>query len=729
MVSANGSGRKPTLTAALAWARAGWPVLPCRPDKSPCIPKGKDAASRDPAQIRKWWAIWPYALVGGRTDGLVVLDLDSYKPGHKADRLSVGELPPTKTHSTLQGGTHLIYADPDNLCRSSKLGPNGTIDVRAGTSKDYVILPAPGTGYEVLDGRDPAPMPACVQQAVPVSSVTEESPDGPGLPDPLPAKLVKAMQARQADQSEHTLAVAIAAAMCDFTDEQIRMVLEHDLITTARRNERRRQQPNWWDDEFARVLKVARDKQQDWQQGKSTAAVLMRIAADHYDMGVADDGEPFALPRSGPLVVRLLRGDKYSLRAELSARYHDAHGSPPSNGALADVMTALEGKCQEVAPVPLPLRVARHGTELVLDLGDTTGRAVVIGPGGWKIVDRSPVLFRRTRLTRALPEPVRGHKLSATLLPFINVSREDWPLLAACLVAILWPDIPHPIPHLTGTEGVAKTATTRTLRNLIDPSSVPTRGKPDEKDWDVALSAQWVVALDNLSTIQPWLSDAMCRAVTGEGTVRRKLYTDTDMSTISVRRVMMINGISTEIANADLAGRTITFELERIEAYKDEVELAAAWDEAHPKALGALLDLAASVLQIAPEVKLPPIYRMADFARIVASLDQINGTRALAAYHSRLESAALDVLHGDPAGTALLEWARTLREPWEGTLAELEARLLRRYANKRPSGWPKTTVAWGAKMKRIGNPLRRAGIEVVKSHTRRGTVYTVSRTV
>jgi hypothetical protein len=385
---------------------------------------------------------------------------------------------------------------------------------------------------------------------------------------------------------------------------------------------------------------------------------------------------------------------------------------------------ALEGQSQLSDPVPLPLRVARSGDDLVLDLGDRTGRAVVISPAGWEVVDRSPVLFRRTRLTAALPEPVRGSKLTATLFPFVNVARDDWALMAACLVSMLWPDIPHPIPHLTGTEGVAKTATTRTLRSLVDPSSVPTRGKPDEKDWDVAMSAQWVVALDNLSTIPAWLSDALCRAVTGEGAVRRKLYTDADMSLISARRILIINGISTEIANADLAGRTITFELEAIKAYKSEADLDADWEHAHPLALGALLDMASGVLKVMRDVDLAPIYRMADFARIIASLDHLNGTSALDAYRKRLESAALDVIHLDSVGTAILRFAQTLRRPWEGSVIELEARL-RPIAGKNSAGWPKGEVAWGTRLKRIGNPLQRAGVQVTKAHTKHGARYRI----
>jgi hypothetical protein len=46
--------------------------------------------------------------------------------------------------------------------------------------------------------------------------------------------------------------------------------------------------------------------------------------------------------------------------------------------------------------------------------------------------------------------------------------------------------------------------------------------------------------LDNLSTVPDWLSDSICRAVTGDGDVRRKLYTDGEHAVFSFRRAVAI---------------------------------------------------------------------------------------------------------------------------------------------------------------------------------------------
>jgi Bifunctional DNA primase/polymerase, N-terminal len=79
------------LTAALAYAVAGWPPFPTRPDDPSC-PGGKDCgckapfpgtrgcldASTDPDVIRAWWRRWPTANVSVATGapGPDVLDVD-----------------------------------------------------------------------------------------------------------------------------------------------------------------------------------------------------------------------------------------------------------------------------------------------------------------------------------------------------------------------------------------------------------------------------------------------------------------------------------------------------------------------------------------------------------------------------------------------------------------------------------------------------------------------------
>ena len=161
-------------------------------------------------------------------------------------------------------------------------------------------------------------------------------------------------------------------------------------------------------------------------------------------------------------------------------------------------------------------------------------------------------------------ERIRG---LAELRDLLNVSDGSWPLLMSWLVAALLPDIAHPILFLTGEQGTAKTTATKLLVQLVDPSPAPARQSPrDPDDWSVAASGSWVVGLDNVSHLPRWLSDAMCRAATGDGLVKRTLYSDADVTVLNFRRVLVVNGIDVGAVRGDLADRMIPVELHPIAA-------------------------------------------------------------------------------------------------------------------------------------------------------------------
>ena len=65
-------------SAALGYARAGWPVFPIIPrDKNPITPNGFKDATTDGDRVRQWWEQHPGANIGlvpGRA-GLIVIDI------------------------------------------------------------------------------------------------------------------------------------------------------------------------------------------------------------------------------------------------------------------------------------------------------------------------------------------------------------------------------------------------------------------------------------------------------------------------------------------------------------------------------------------------------------------------------------------------------------------------------------------------------------------------------
>lgn len=465
-------------------------------------------------------------------------------------------------------------------------------------------------------------------------------------------------------------------------------------------------------------------------RGPSQAAVLARLAEEHYRLFGSDDGRPYAVKRNGPNIALLLRG-KGALRAQLASLYSDSSGGRvPSASALTDALTVLEGRAASKDPEPVYLRLARHDGRIVLDLGTTDGRCAVIGPDGWTREPRSPVLFRRTKLTSPIPDPVRGGDGLQMLRGLLNAEEKEFRLVVGWLIAALIPDIPHPVMALRGEQGSAKSSTAQMLVDLIDPSPAPLRSVPRElKQWAVTASASWAVALDNVSTIPGWLSDTLCKAVTGDGYVDRVLYSDDDVTVLAFRRAILMTSIDPGALAGDLAERLLVIELQPIldTQRRTEAEVRQQFADARPAILASLLDLLSRVLARLDGLTLDRMPRMADFARVLGALDQAQDWSTLEDYRSASTDVAADVLDGDVFATAIKALVKD--RDWKGTASDLLAEVST--PDTKPKEWPKDATRAGGRLKRLATALRTIGIEVAEERSAdrsRTRLYTITRT-
>jgi hypothetical protein len=462
------------------------------------------------------------------------------------------------------------------------------------------------------------------------------------------------------------------------------------------------------------VLRLAEDDSSDVPRGtRSAATKLVEMALSAYDVGLSEAGEHFVISTGGPPVVHMLRGGKMSLRGELARAYFRQMGRVAPQQALSDALATLEGFAHEQEPTTLYQRVAKYDGALWLDLGCNRGRAVRIEAGGWMIDDEPPVRFKRTPLTGVLPTPVRGGQLDE-LWSWVPAEPADRPLVAAYLVAVLMPDIAHPVLGLFGEQGSGKTTAMKALTLAVDPGPVPIRKPPrDAESWVTAASSSWVVALDNLSHVPDWLSDTLCRAVTGEGDVRRRLYSDSDLATFAFRRVVALTGIDLGSLNGDLADRLLPVHLARIpeSARREETTMwGCFWEEAHPRILGAILALAVDVLDALRTTTLQRMPRMADFARVVHAVDQVLGTSGLSRYLGAQGRLAADTISGDDFVVTLSEVIVTR---FEGTAADL-LKLVTPTEDgwRKPRGWPANARLVTQRLRRLAPVLRQVGWEV-----------------
>ena len=480
----------------------------------------------------------------------------------------------------------------------------------------------------------------------------------------------------------------------------------------------------------------------------SIADKVVTLAEERYTFGISEDGATFGR-RAGSPVARMLRGGNTSLRSELANAYRKAHRKTPSSQALSDAMSVIEGVAQDAEPTPVALRVAATGGQRVwLDVGDKAEHVICLAPQGWHVCapnsgDRVPVLFRRTKLTGPLPLPASAASEETAqslsdideLWDVLNVAAPDRPLVLGWLVAALCqPDVPRPILALFGEQGTGKSTAAKTLVALTDPSAAPLRKPPRDPDaWVNTAQGSWVLAIDNLSEIRDWLSDSLCRAVTGDADVRRTLYSDLDLTVVQFRRSIILNGIDVGALRGDLADRSLVVNLDTIaeNRRRSEHDLNQSREAAYPRVFAALLDICCRVLAELPNVKLDSSPRMADFARVLAALDRLGATTGgLDRYNEQARTLAADTLSAEPLILAMQEH---LPDTFTGTSAELLDQLeAAAYPadHRKPPGWPKNARAVTSVLKRTAPALRKQDWDVgkgAKDNRARSTTWHLTR--
>ena len=389
---------------------------------------------------------------------------------------------------------------------------------------------------------------------------------------------------------------------------------------------------------------------------------------------------------------------------------------------MTDAVGVLEGMARyDGIQRHVFVRIGTCRDAIYLDLGNKTWEAVEVTSSGWKLVDRPGARFRRpSGLLPLLPPDPEAGSLSSQLRPLINVGDDQTHcLVTAWLLAALRDRGPYPIAVIQGEQGSAKSTLARVLRSLVDPSTAPLRRPPrDEHELTIAANNAWIVAYDNLSGLQPWLSDALCTLATGGGFSARKLYTDSDEVLFDATRPVILNGIDDLLTRADLTDRAVVFSLPQIpeRERRDEERLWAEFEAARPRILAALLTCVSTAMRNLREVQLTSSPRMADFARWVIAAESALGWQPgffLTAYSGNRTEAIELGLDTDLVASAVRELVS--EGPWDGTATDLQETLTERAPDKLVkgrTGWPKSPRALADRLRRLAPSLRAVGIGI-----------------
>jgi hypothetical protein len=470
------------------------------------------------------------------------------------------------------------------------------------------------------------------------------------------------------------------------------------------------------------VREVVRSAMKGGSQGSDgshkSAAILLAIATGGAELWHTPEGVAYAtISVNGHSEHLKIRSKGF--KEWLAKMFYDRTLKAPGSQTLQDVVNVLEGKAKHDSPADsVYLRIAEDNDRIYIDLADNEWCVIEVDAEGWRVVDDSPVRFRRTKGMLSLPTPEHGGGINE-LRPFVNVTDEGWSLTVSWLVAALRPTGPYPIVKLIGEQGSAKTTTAEVLRKIVDPNAALLRRPPHgDRDLMIAANNGWCIAFDNMSYVAPELSDALCSLATGGGFATRTLYSDDDETILVAERPIILNGIEDVGFRSDLLDRCLIVELPRIEPDRRLAE-ALFWrdfEEARPRILGALLDAVSAALRRLPAVRESGAAwpRMADFAQWGVAAEEALGLapgQFLKAYEENRKTANQAALESSPVVIAINAMFGRKPGAFEGTAAELLEEL-KDDQDTRAKGWPKAPRVLSGMLSRIAPNLRAAGIEI-----------------
>jgi hypothetical protein len=457
------------------------------------------------------------------------------------------------------------------------------------------------------------------------------------------------------------------------------------------------------------------------EQDYTLATLLSDHAAEMCELFTDDRGEPCAAvwtadDENGHHEVMRIRSRSFRRWLQKQGRIQNENNIPGSE-AISMALRDLEAKAlYDAGSHPLHNRVARHEGAIWIDLADERHRAIRVDRHGWNIVDDPPILFRRSKHQEPLPEPTSGGN-PWTLFQYANIPEEKQLLVLCYTATCLIPDIYHPIPIFHGEPGSGKSHAMRFIRDLVDPSRIPLLEQPKKKrDLIQQFDHHWMPFFDNMRTIPNWLSDMLCRSVTGAGIETRKLYTDEEAMIREYNRCPGINAINVTATQSDLLDRSFLVEFEPIDRRKDEANLTEAFKQDRPDILGGLLDVLVSAMSIYEDVNLSSNPRMLGFAKwgfaVAQALDGA-GETFLEQYRQDEQHRIQRAIENNPIGKAVLKLMED-RDEWIGTteetLEKLEDVAEEHGIRTSSKQWPGNPAWLTRRLKPVKPMLRRTGI-------------------
>ena len=260
-------------------------------------------------------------------------------------------------------------------------------------------------------------------------------------------------------------------------------------------------------------------------------------------------------------------------------------------------------------------RMAGSNKSITYFLADNLHQCIVINAKGWKLKKKSKYIFLKRAEMKPQIMPVSGGNLKELLFPFINMSENSFILFLIYLVQCFFYNSNHFVAIISSGQGSGKSTLTNLIQLLIDPSLATKTLLPSSIDeLKNHLATNMLVAFDNTKKLNDDFSDVLCAATTGTTFTKRKLFTDIDMMILTLKNIIVLNGIDIVPKKADLLERSLLFELEKItpDRRMTDKKFWSSFEEKRAEILGAIFDTISKALAIRETLQLEETHRMSD---------------------------------------------------------------------------------------------------------------------
>ena len=235
----------------------------------------------------------------------------------------------------------------------------------------------------------------------------------------------------------------------------------------------------------------------------------------------------------------------------------------------------------------------------------------------------------------------------------LNKLEQQWLFTIDIHTKFFEPLLPtKPIVAFIGPKGSGKTMVQRILLKVLFGSSFDVTSLTKEDDFDAAVTANYIVAFDNVDGKIDWLNDKLAHTASGKMIQKRELYTTNRNIRFFPKCFLMLNARTPAFKRDDVTDRLLLFRTEPISSKRSEAEIITEVMNKRNEIWSDLLnDLNEIVKALAQDHSdFTTAFRMADWAKLAWQMVKPLGYgEELQTLLSKMESAQSEfLLEDDP---------------------------------------------------------------------------------